>query len=109
MFPRYLFVAVSGPWRSLSSTTGIAFVLLNGNKPALVNDAVITGIKKQCDESGFFIGFRRGQTVRIERGPMVGQIGIYDGMRGRDRCDVLLKLLGSQVRASVLEGDLAAA
>lgn len=109
LFPRYLFVSVGEIWRSLASTTGIASILLNGDKPALLRETVIEGIKKQCDDQGLFVGFRRGQRVRVERGAMAGQIGIYQGMRGRDRCAVLLNLLGSEIKVTMRAGDLAAA
>ena len=109
LFPRYIFARFEDQWHALVNTTGVVTVLLNGERPAVVSTAIIDGIRKQCDEEGVFIGFRCGQSVRVERGPMTGQIGIYKGMRGKDRCEVLLQLLGAQVSASIREGDLAAA
>lgn len=106
LFPRYFFVEVLGAWRSLSNTVGVASVLLNGDRPALVEDVLIEGIRKRCDESGHYIGFRHGQPVVVEKS---GLSGLYAGMHGKDRAYVLLNLLGSQVRADVRESDLVAA
>ena len=44
------------------------------------------------------MSFKRGDRVRILRGPLVGHLALFDGMRPRERCEVLLGLLGSQQR-----------
>ena len=41
---------------------------------------------------------RRGDRVRVLRGPFRDQLAIYAGMSGRDRVAVLLRLLGGEHR-----------
>jgi transcription antitermination factor NusG len=43
-------------------------------------------------------GLRRGAPVRIRAGPFTGQLGLFAGMRPRDRVTVLLTLLGAAQR-----------
>ena len=46
-------------------------------------------------------GLRRGDQVRITRGPMAERLAIYDGMKGRERVEVLLAMLGSVQRVEL--------
>jgi hypothetical protein len=47
--------------------------------------------------------------VRIVRGPFEGHFGLYDGQAPRERCFVLLSLLGGQTRAEMADADVAVA
>jgi hypothetical protein len=53
--------------------------------------------------------FAHGQRVRIVCGPFEGHFGLYDGQAPRERCFVLLSLLGGQTRAEMADADVAVA
>lgn len=46
-------------------------------------------------------GLKRGQRVKILRGPFEGKDGLYDGMLGHERERVLLDLLGRFARVEL--------
>ena len=50
---------------------------------------------------------KKGQQVRITGGSFAGQIGIYEGMSGKDRERVLLNLLGQAVPVDLPGKDVA--
>ena len=53
------------------------------------------------------IGPRRfGDRVRITRGVFAGQLALFDGMRARERVEVLLQILG---RVELPKGDIVSA
>ena len=47
-----------------------------------------------------------GDRVRVLQGPLAGQIGLYDGMKPRERVAVLLTFLGGPHRVSLPREDL---
>jgi transcription antitermination factor NusG len=115
LFPRYLFVAVGDQWRQLLTTIGVQSVVLTAKGPALLPDSIIADIRSRCDRNGVFIPpprirpYRRGDRVRVDCGPMIGLEGIVARMRGRDRVEILLSMLGRRTAVHVYEGDLRAA
>jgi transcriptional antiterminator RfaH len=115
LFPRYVFVDARGFWRQLLSTIGINGVIMDGNKPATLSDEIIDAIRLRCDRNGVFIPppkprkFGYGQRVRVDCGPMLGLTGIVRRMRGRDRVEILISMLGRRAAVHIYEGDLRAA
>lgn len=112
LFPGYLFVFVIDRWRSLLSTFGINGVLMDQERPAVLRDGVIEAIRAR-EADGVVVlqksKFRQGQRVRVISGPLMFELGIYEGQRERDRVSVLMQLLGRPVRATFKEDNLAAA
>ena len=49
--------------------------------------------------------FKRGDAVRILEGPFADRIGLYQGMKPRERVEVLLAILGGAERVT-LAADL---
>jgi len=96
LFGRYIFVRAVGAWRAVKRTFGVVCLLQSGDKPALLQDTVIDELRMSHDESGFvqLPKFALGQRVRITDGPFYGQLGLYQGMTGRQRESVLLASLG---------------
>jgi transcriptional antiterminator RfaH len=114
LFPRYLFVRLSGQWRFLLSTFGVVDVVLSGGAPARMPARYITELKNREDDSGFIIlpqkkRFHAGQRVRVSGGALAGRIGIYEGSTLHDRQKVLLDLLGGKTKVLVGKSDLEAA
>jgi hypothetical protein len=50
-------------------------------------------------------GLQAGDQVRIKRGLLQGKLGLYAGMRGQERVEILLAVLG---RVTLPKGDVEA-
>jgi len=91
-------------------TDHVVRVLMSGDAPAQLPEAVITSIRKR--ESGGFIRLpappqlRRGQHVRVIRGSFEGLLAVHQGMGSRERVWVLLNLMGQQVPVELPSRDL---
>jgi hypothetical protein len=46
--------------------------------------------------------------VRVLNGPLAGHVGLYAGMRPRERIEVLLAILGGAQRVTMAQGDIEA-
>jgi transcriptional antiterminator RfaH len=116
LFPCYLFVAFdrqSQRWRCISSTVGVNRILCNGDEPAVVADAVIEALRQREGKNGLIElpkapAFAAGDKVRLVKGAFGDCIGLFEGMRDKERVSVLLDLLGRKVRL-LLDADLVAA
>ena len=73
--------------------------------PARVPDGVIADLKAR--ETGGLIDlprppkFRPGDRLRVTRGPFAGHVGLYAGMKPRERVEVLLAILGGSQRVTL--------
>jgi transcriptional antiterminator RfaH len=111
LFPGYCFVRLADRWYPVLWTPHVIRLLMAGVEPARLDDSIIAGIRKR--ERGGLVWLpqpprlRPGQKVRVVRGTFDGQIGIYDGMCGRDRERVLLELLGQSVVVNLPANALA--
>lgn len=108
LFPCYLFVRVDQQYRSLNYTYGIAS-LVNG----IVHNSIIESLR-QREQNGFIqlpkpAKFEIGDKVEIQKGAFTGQQALVEGMRGKDRQNMLLSLLSGAIEALVNEDDLIAA
>jgi transcription antitermination factor NusG len=52
---------------------------------------------------------KRGDAVRILKGPFAHDVGLYHGMKPHERIEVLLSLLGGSQRVTLPESDVEAA
>jgi transcriptional antiterminator RfaH len=106
LFPRYLFVGVdhlSQRWRAVRSTIGVTDVVCQGDRPAMVENAIIQELRTHEDEQGLIRlqtrpHFSNGEKVVIVGGAFSNCFGLFDGMKDRDRVSILLDLLGRKVR-----------
>lgn len=112
LFPSYLFVRVTNRWYPVRWTGHVVRVLMSGDAPAQLPEAVIASIRKR--ESGGFIRLpappqlRKGQHVRVIRGSFEGLLAIHQGMGSRERVWVLLNLMNQQVAVELPSKDLEA-
>jgi transcriptional antiterminator RfaH len=110
LFPGYAFVLVTLQWHAARWAPGVARIVLDGAAPAKVPDAVIAEIRSR--ERGGLVElpsrFKRGDPVRILRGPFEGRLAIYAEMKPRERVEVLLTLLGGQQRVAIARSDVEA-
>jgi transcription antitermination factor NusG len=102
LFPTYLFVGAREQWYPVLWTNRVVRLLMAGDQPASVKGEIVSHIRKR--EVGGFVKLplptrrlKPGQQVRIISGSFQGQVGLYEGMSGRDRERVLLELLGQIV------------
>ena len=103
LFPCYMFVWVEQGWHALYSTYGIAAVV---GPPSRVADAVVEEIKQRENSSGFIVlpekrGFVVGDMMRVTSGWFAGELGLVEGMSGKNRQQILLSMLSSPVKVTV--------
>jgi transcription antitermination factor NusG len=105
LFPGYAFVRIELQWHAARWAPGVISLVMDGITPARVPQNAIEEIRRR--EVGGLIelarqGIKRGDRVRILRGPFTGHLAIYHDSKPRDRIEVLLQLLGS-TRSATLE------
>jgi transcriptional antiterminator RfaH len=105
LFPGYAFVAIVLQWHTARWCPGVAGLIMDGTHPARVPDAVIAELRGR-ERNGLVElakprGLRRGDQVRIVRGPFRTHLALFDGQTARERVTVLLQLLGGQCRAEL--------
>jgi transcriptional antiterminator RfaH len=105
LFPGYLFVWVVRGWWDARWAAGVRRLVMDGELPAKVPDAVIAEIKSR-ERNGFVElpkprGFVPGMRVRVVSGPLSAQIGLLAVLRPHERVLVLLNLLGGQQRVEL--------
>jgi transcriptional antiterminator RfaH len=100
-----VFVLIKLQWNQARWWPGVVRLVMEGIKPAVVPDTVVTLLKAR-EVNGLIElppppQFRRGDRVRVLHGPLAGQVGLFAGMKPRERVAVLLKLLGSSRRVEL--------
>lgn len=114
-FPRYLFVALDirrQPWRSVNGTFGVVSLVMDDVFPRPVHRGVVEALYQACDdESLLHMGrsLELGDRVRVLSGPFADLVGELIRIDGSRRVQVLLRLLGGVVRASIDRRDLTSA
>ena len=110
LFPGYCFLTVEAQWYAARWSVGVIGLIMDGLRPARVADSVIREIKSR--EVGGLIElaplpvFKLGNQVRVMQGPFAGHLGLYAGMKPRQRVEVLLQLLGSMQRVTLPRGAI---
>jgi transcriptional antiterminator RfaH len=112
LFPGYLFLqVVNGAWWDARWAPGVTKIVLDGAAPARVPDGVIDEIRSR-EVKGLIelpsSRLKRGDPVRILRGPFQGQLAIYANTKPRERIEVLLALLGSRRQVNLPRRDVEA-
>ncbi len=104
LFPRYLFVAFdpkAKPASPIRSTSGVRWLIGQGNEPLPVEDDLINKLR-MSEEMGIFDEtapqappwLKPGTLVRITEGLFAGFVGELRGKADKERIQVLLSLLG---------------
>ena len=107
LFPGYLFVLIHLQWHSARWSPGVVRLVMNGIGPAAVPDGVIAALRSR--ETGGLIElpqppkFRAGDRLRVIHGPFAGHVGLYAGMKPRERVEILLAILGGSQRVTLPE------
>jgi transcriptional antiterminator RfaH len=105
LFPGYLFVWVVRGWWDARWSAGVRRLIMDGEQPARVPDAVIAEIRSR-ERNGFVElprphGLEPGMRVRVISGLLHDQIGLLGALRPHERVLVLLQLLGGQQRVEL--------
>ena len=112
MFPGYCFIAVELQWHAARWTAGVIHPIMDGVAPAKVPDGVIDEIRRREVNGLIELAkppvLRRGDRVRILRGPFTGHLAIFADMKPRERVEILLQLLGGGQRVTLAKGDIEA-
>jgi len=111
LFPAYLFVAAGERFYPVLWTPHVVRLLMAGDRPATVRSEIVAHIRKR-EVAGFVKlplpnRLKPGQKVKVTNGAFEGQIGLYEGMSGKDRERVLLELLGQAVSVELPARDIA--
>jgi transcription antitermination factor NusG len=97
LFPNYMFISIEDYWWAARWCPGIAGILLAGDQPAKICDAIIDGIRGR-ERDGLVVlppKLAPGVPVRVVCGVLIGLTGLHAGMRPRERVAVLLSVLGT--------------
>jgi transcription antitermination factor NusG len=117
LFSSYIFVLiVDQQFYSISRSPGVVkLVFTGGITPARISDDIINGLKAQEGADGLiglqassFDPFRPGAEVRIIRGACTGLVAKLIALRPKERCDLLLTMLGSQRTVNMGRDDIEA-
>jgi transcriptional antiterminator RfaH len=101
LFPNYLFCRIEAGWWSARWCIGVAAMILSGDQPARVPDAVIAELQGR-ERDGYVElpeppRLKPGDPIRVTAGALAGMVGLYAGLRGHERVAVLLGVLGTAV------------
>jgi transcriptional antiterminator RfaH len=110
LFPGYAFVLIVLQWHAARWSPGVVRIVLDGATPAKVPNRIIAELRER--ERGGVVqlpqppGLRAGDRVRVTQGPLVGFTGLYVGMSGRERVEMLLAFLGGYRNVTLAKGDI---
>jgi transcriptional antiterminator RfaH len=104
LFPGYAFVSIESQWHIVRRTPGVAKLVMHDDQPARVADRVIADLRSREAADGLV--HLRGDRIRITAGAFQGLTGIYQGMKSRERVEVLLALLGAERRLVLAKRDI---
>jgi transcription antitermination factor NusG len=106
LFPSYIFVLEAAHWQPILRTVAVVELLMNGERPGLIGDAVVAELRSREGPDGVVrlskaSGFRRGEKLRIVRGPLSGHMALYQDQLPHERIAVLLALFGGERRVEL--------
>jgi transcriptional antiterminator RfaH len=105
LFPGYCFVAIVLQWHGARWCPGVMSLIMNGDGPARVPDAVIAELRSRERDGLIELpkprGLKPGDRVRIISGPFRERLALYAGQTAHERVAVLMQLLGGQQRAEL--------
>ena len=112
LFPCYVFARfdVQQMGRLVKYTNGVTHIVSFGEKPVVVEDAIIAAIRSHAPDNVVTIqptAFRPGETVEIQTGPLRGLQGIFEReINDRERVVLLLDTLTRGARVEVARDQI---
>ena len=110
MFPRYLFVELdldADLWRSVNGTFGVVGLVQFGPRPSAVPAGIVEDIIGRENEDGLIVlphpypMLQAGDEIVLSDGPLDCQPGIIHRLTGPRRAEILLQLMGRQVKVTI--------
>lgn len=111
LFPRYLFISLNlvvQPWLSIESSRGVSYLLRRRNgEPIPMPEGVVERMKEAQSAQQEVVPlsslalFRQGERLEIVEGSFVGNTAIYEKMTEGERVQLLLNILGREVRIAL--------
>jgi transcriptional antiterminator RfaH len=109
LFPRYMFVrfdAENEPWLAINSTRGVAYLVRQKGCPMPVPMGVIEELMHRADVKevvplSSLELFEAGATLEILEGAFAGHTGTFEKMSDSERVQLLLNVLGREVKIAV--------
>ncbi len=116
LFPRYCFVAIDVTrqrWHAIRSTLGVEQFVGGKFGPSMVQECIVSELRRREDEHGFIKMESGPRFVAGEKVRLVGNLfslcsAFFEGMIDSDRVAILLNLMGRKVRMVVNQAALAA-
>jgi transcription elongation factor/antiterminator RfaH len=105
-FPRYIFIVLDlnrDPWRKVNSTCGVSRLVMCADEPQAVPHGIVEALIASTGDRGILQleeKLKVGGVVRLMAGPFADQLGRLEHLDDSGRVQVLLDLLGRQVRAT---------
>jgi len=90
----------------------VAAVIMSGGEPARLGDHIVDEIRSR--ERGGAVqlprrpGLKLSDQVRVVVGVFRDHLGVYAGMKPRQRVEILLQLLGGQQKVMLAQQDIEA-
>lgn len=112
LFPNYLFIRLEQEtdWRALTATRGVLRVVSFNGRPLPVEEQVIEGLRRRCEQCGEPEPlYRPGDHVVVTDGCFRHIEAIVETTRGEDRVILLMNLLHSEQHLEMPAHQLAPA
>ena len=111
LFPGYAFLVIEAQWHAAQRSPGVIRLIMDGNCPSRVPDRAIADLRSRERDGLIELpppppSLRRGDPVRIVSGAFQGHAALYQGMRPRQRVEVLLALFASERRVELSRRDI---
>ena len=109
LVPRYLFVELdldADLWRSVNGTFGVVGLVQFGPRPSAVPAGIVEDIIGRENEDGLIVlphpypMLQAGDEIVLSDGPLDCQPGIIHRLTGPRRAEILLHLMGRQVKVT---------
>lgn len=109
LFPRYLFVAFDiekDRFLTINSTRGVQYLLRQEGMPAVVPVGVVESLQESADIEDLvplssLELFTKGAKLEVLSGPLQGYTGVFEKMSDADRVELLLTMMGRNVKVAV--------
>lgn len=108
LFPGYIFVKIIEQWRVLLTAIDVTGIVKDQDGPLKVPEQLIEQFRADEANGEYKLPepgsrLKPGQAYRLvsNAGAYADRIVKFEGMRGQERCAVLLAMLGRQVRLTV--------
>jgi len=104
LFPGYLFIELDltrDQWRCINSTYGVSGMIMAGEQPMPVPKGVVETFIDLSSKHGlidFTADLTIGSSVQVVSGPLSGMLGRLASCDNKGRVEVLLDIMGQQVR-----------